>query len=127
MHHISWLGLQVEVLDADGEAVAEVTAVEDASRAAQAGFRVGAGLVQVCSASENREILQASLPDAIFVDAADGSGLSSALAEADAVAIGPGMGTDAWAEALVQAVRSSGAGRIHRCTTIDLQLSEIDA
>ena len=61
--------------------------------AAKAAFRAGAGLVRVCSAPENRAALQAALPEAIYVDASDAPALEAALAESDAVAAGPGLGT----------------------------------
>ncbi|MDP2955764.1 MAG: NAD(P)H-hydrate dehydratase, partial [Longimicrobiales bacterium] len=67
-------------------------------------FRAGAGLVQVASPSENRTVLQAAVPEAIFVDPGDGSALEDALAQASAVAVGPGLGTDAGGEALLRRV-----------------------
>jgi NAD(P)H-hydrate epimerase len=75
---------------------------------ARAGLRAGAGLVQVCSAPENREIIQAAVPEAIFVDAADADALDQALAAATAVAVGPGLGTGARAEALLARVLREG-------------------
>jgi NAD(P)H-hydrate epimerase len=69
--------------------------------AARAAFRAGAGLVQVCSAPENREVLQAAVPDAIFVDATDAQAVDGALAPAAAVAVGPGLGTGTEAEELL--------------------------
>jgi NAD(P)H-hydrate epimerase len=74
--------------------------------AARAGFRVGAGLVQVCSAPENREVLQAAVPDAICVDVTDARALEAALAQAAAVAVGPGLGTEGEAEELLSRVLS---------------------
>lgn len=61
---------------------------------ARAAFRAGAGLVQVASVDGNREAIQCALPEAIFVDAGDDCALAAALEEADAVAVGPGLGTD---------------------------------
>ena len=61
--------------------------------AARSAFRSGAGLVRVCSVPENRASVQAALPEAIFVDASDASAVEAALAESDAVAAGPGLGT----------------------------------
>jgi hydroxyethylthiazole kinase-like uncharacterized protein yjeF len=78
--------------------------------ATRAGLRSGAGLVQVCSAPENRTVLQAAVPEAIFVDAAAPDALEHALAQANAVAVGPGLGTDAWAEALLGRVLAPGPG-----------------
>ncbi|MDH3423614.1 MAG: NAD(P)H-hydrate dehydratase [Gemmatimonadota bacterium] len=61
--------------------------------AARSAFRSGAGLVRVCSVPENRASIQAALPEAIYVDASDASAVEGALAESDAVAAGPGLGT----------------------------------
>jgi len=80
--------------------------------AARAAFRAGAGLVRVCTAEENREIVQAAIPDAIWV-APDDAALGEAVSASDAVAVGPGMGRDEAARrVLVRAVRSAGAGKI---------------
>jgi len=67
----------------------------------RAGLRAGAGLVQVCSAPENREVLQGAVPEAIFVDADDLEAFDTALGQASAVAVGPGLGTSARSEALL--------------------------
>jgi NAD(P)H-hydrate epimerase len=72
--------------------------------AARAALRAGVGLIQVCSPVENRGALQAAVPEAIFVDPSEPSGLENALAEADAVAVGPGLGTGPEAEALLARV-----------------------
>jgi len=72
--------------------------------AVRAGLRAGAGLVQVCSAPENRVVLQSAVPEAIFVDADDPAAVGDALAQANAIAVGPGLGTDGRARALLRAV-----------------------
>jgi len=102
--HKNEVGRLVVVAGKPGMAGAAVMAV-------RAGLRAGAGLVQVCSAPENRVVLQSAIPEAIFVDSEDGDALDEALAQADAVAAGPGLGTDARAEALLGRVVSSGSVR----------------
>jgi len=77
--------------------------------AAQAAFRAGAGLVRVGSAPENREAVQAALPEAIYVDGSDVRGVAGALAASDAVAAGPGLGTGALARSLLAAVAEGPA------------------
>ena len=72
--------------------------------AAKAAFRAGAGLVRVCSAPENRAAVQSALPEAIYVDASDVEALRAALAESDAVAAGPGLGTGEAAKRLLAAL-----------------------
>ncbi|HUF75451.1 MAG TPA: NAD(P)H-hydrate dehydratase [Longimicrobiales bacterium] len=71
---------------------------------AKAAFRAGAGLVRVCSAPENRAAVQSALPEAIYVDGSDAGALEAALAESDAVAAGPGLGTGEAAERFLAAV-----------------------
>jgi NAD(P)H-hydrate epimerase len=61
--------------------------------AARGALRAGAGYVQVASSPENRSVIQAAVPEAIFIDASDESALLGAVASCDAVAAGPGMGT----------------------------------
>lgn len=77
--------------------------------AARGALRAGAGLVQVCSPAENREILQSAVPEAIYVDAGDDEAVAEALSEAHAVTVGPGMGTDRGAQAVLGRVLA-GAG-----------------
>jgi hydroxyethylthiazole kinase-like uncharacterized protein yjeF len=60
----------------------------------RAALRAGIGLVRVSSHADHREILQAAVPEAIWVDPADASALRAALAQSDALAVGPGLGTD---------------------------------
>lgn len=75
---------------------------------AKAAFRAGAGLVQVASVDSNRDAIQCALPEAIFVDSADGDGLASALDAADAVGVGPGLGTDSDAADVLRRVAAGG-------------------
>jgi len=72
--------------------------------ATRGALRAGAGLVQVCSPPSNREILQGAVPEAIYVDASDDDALMDALGQAGAVVIGPGLGTDEDAAALLARV-----------------------
>ena len=71
---------------------------------ARAAFRAGAGLVQVASPAPNRAVLQTAVPEAIFVDPDDGRALEVALEQASAVAVGPGLGTEATGETLLARV-----------------------
>ena len=79
---------------------------------ARAGLRSGAGLVQVCSAPENREVIQGAVPEAIFVDADDAVALDGALQAASAVAVGPGLGTGERGEALLARVLRVGVAPV---------------
>lgn len=77
--------------------------------AARAALRTGAGLVYVASAPENRVVLQAAAPEAIFVDASDHDAVAQRAAVVDAVAVGPGIGTDAQGERVLAAVLQAGS------------------
>ena len=71
-----------------------------------AALRTGAGLVRIFTREENRVILQMLLPEAILTtfsaEREAEEKLSEALDWADTVAIGPGLGKETWAAALVQ-------------------------
>jgi NAD(P)H-hydrate epimerase len=93
--HKNAVGRVVVVAGASGMAGAAVMA-------ARAAFRAGAGLVQVASSPANREIVQVAVPEAIFVDADDPQALEAALADASALAVGPGLGTASWGRKLLE-------------------------
>jgi NAD(P)H-hydrate epimerase len=84
--------------------------------AARGALRAGAGIVRIASAAANREIVQAALPDAVWVDAGDPYALEEAVASTDACVVGPGLGKDDWAAGAVgrvleyAAVSAPGAG-----------------
>jgi len=76
--------------------------------AARSAFRAGAGLVRVCTPEENRSIVQAALPEAIHVGGEEGA-VEAAIAESDAVAVGPGLGRDSTARDLLRRVAAVGS------------------
>ena len=61
--------------------------------AARAALRSGVGLLRVVSSSENRSIIQESVPEAIFVPAEDVDAVRQAAAASQAMGVGPGLGT----------------------------------
>ncbi len=70
-----------------------------------AAYRAGAGLVTVATHPDHSATLGQARPE-LIVRGVDGAGpLRPLLASADAVAIGPGLGQDDWAEELWLAVR----------------------
>lgn len=79
---------------------------------AKAAYRTGAGLVRILTSADNREILQSSLPEAIFssYDCGDKDlltfeqELSEMIKWADAIAIGPGLSRTAGADRLLSLV-----------------------
>lgn len=77
--------------------------------AARAAIRAGVGIVRVVSAPENREVVQARVPEAVFVDWSMSEAVRSALSWAGAVAVGPGLGTGPERTALMQRVLEQGS------------------
>lgn len=77
--------------------------------AARAAIRAGVGIVRVVSAPENREVVQTSVPEAVFVDWSTSEAVQSALSWAGAVAVGPGLGTGPERTALMQRVLEVGS------------------
>lgn len=79
---------------------------------AKAAYRCGTGLVKVLTAEENREILQMSVPEAIlstYGETLDQKRFTEELKWADAVVIGPGIGTGKIARELVRQVLINAA------------------
>jgi len=72
--------------------------------AGEACLRVGAGLVTVAVAPENVAAIAAGRPELICLPLANDHDLIDALARADVVAIGPGLGRSAWAQAALRRV-----------------------
>ena len=60
--------------------------------AARAALRAGVGLVRVASDESNREVFQAAVPEALFVDRADAGALDAGIRDSDACVLGPGYG-----------------------------------
>lgn len=73
---------------------------------AWAAYRSGAGLVRVLTPKENRVILQTLLPEALLTtfdaEAPDWDKIREAFDWASTAAVGPGLGREPWAGALVQ-------------------------
>lgn len=73
---------------------------------AYAAYRTGCGLVKIVTPKENREILQTKLPEAMLTTYEEETDFSQMIKEAaeyaDALVIGPGLGTGKTAEVLVQ-------------------------
>ncbi|HUO96485.1 MAG TPA: NAD(P)H-hydrate dehydratase [Steroidobacteraceae bacterium] len=72
--------------------------------AGEAALRAGAGLVTVATWPAHAAALAAGRPELICLPVEKPADLNSALAAADVVAIGPGLGRSSWAEGLWRAV-----------------------
>lgn len=71
--------------------------------AAEAALRVGAGLVTVASLPEHLATVVGPRPELMFHALPDGRALAEAMAAADVVALGPGLGRNDWAEDVLTA------------------------
>lgn len=69
--------------------------------AGSGALRAGAGMLRLVSPPENRSILQGTIPEALFADR-DSPSLDDAVAAADALVCGPGMGTGDAVQALLR-------------------------
>jgi len=78
--------------------------------AARAAIRGGVGIVRVVSAPQNREIVQTAVPAAVFVPWDDIDAVEDAIAWADALALGPGLGSSASRRSLLE--QALGAGDV---------------
>lgn len=76
--------------------------------AAQAALRAGAGLVTVATRSGHCPAVVAAQPEAMVCTVEHADDLDAALAAASVVAIGPGLGQDDWAAALLERTLGSG-------------------
>lgn len=72
--------------------------------AAEAALRTGAGLVTVLTRNQNVPAVLARRPEVMVVGIDESTDISSYLARADVLAIGPGLGQSSWGRTLLQAV-----------------------
>lgn len=75
--------------------------------AAEAAVRLGAGLVSVITRSENSAAYAARLPEVMVCDASNVEQVEALMGKASAVVIGPGLGTKAWGQKLLQRILES--------------------
>lgn len=76
--------------------------------AGEASLRVGAGLVTVATTPAQAAALAATRPELMCAGVADATELAPLLSRCTVVAVGPGLGQDAWARALLAAVLAAG-------------------
>jgi NAD(P)H-hydrate epimerase len=76
--------------------------------ASEAALRAGAGLVSVATRAVNVAALLARRPEAMVVAIENDADAQGLLDAASVVAIGPGLGTQAWGERLLEAAFSCG-------------------
>lgn len=76
--------------------------------AGKAAYRMGAGLVQLLSVEENRGVLQTLIPEAVLLtydeEKPDMQKIQEVIEKAEAVVIGPGLGTKEVSKRLLESV-----------------------
>jgi ADP-dependent NAD(P)H-hydrate dehydratase / NAD(P)H-hydrate epimerase len=75
--------------------------------AAESALRVGAGLVTVASRPEHLQVVVGTRPELMFHAIAGAGDVPRAIAGADVVLIGPGLGRDAWGREVLSATLSA--------------------
>lgn len=76
--------------------------------AAEAGARCGAGLVSLATRPEHAAVLTVARPEVMSHGVIDAADLEPLLARASVIALGPGLGRDAWAQSLWRRALESG-------------------
>lgn len=99
---------------------------------AQAALRSGAGLLDAATRAAHVAPMLARLPEAMpraieDGSAANGDGLDAALDAADAIAIGPGLGQQAWGRALYARVLASAKPRLFDADALNLLAAQPQA
>ena len=75
--------------------------------AAESALRVGAGLVTVASLPEHLAPIVGARPELMFHALREPADVQAAMATADVIAVGPGLGRDNWAKGVLAAVLSA--------------------
>lgn len=75
---------------------------------AESALRAGAGRVSAATRAEHVPVLLARRPECMVHAVESPGDIAGLIASADVIAIGPGLGRDAWAQSLLGAALSSG-------------------
>ena len=75
---------------------------------AESALRAGAGRVSAATRAEHVAVLLARRPECMVHAVESPTDIAGLIADADVIAIGPGLGRDAWAQSLLNAALSSG-------------------
>jgi hydroxyethylthiazole kinase-like uncharacterized protein yjeF len=76
--------------------------------AGEAAARTGAGLVTIATRPEHVTAINSARPELLCFGITDPSQLAALIARATVIVIGPGLGQDSWAKALLQQTLMSG-------------------
>jgi len=88
--------------------------------AAEAAARIGAGLISVATRTEHILAITAARPELMCHGIQTGADLTPLLARATVLLIGPGLGRDAWAQALYQHALASPLPKVVDADALNL-------
>ena len=88
--------------------------------AGEAALRTGAGLVRVLTRKEHITFLLTRTPELMVFEAESENQFESIIYESDVVLIGPGLGSDSWAEQLLDAGLKSSAAIVLDADALNL-------
>ena len=94
---------------------------------AEAALRSGVGLLDVATREIHVPVLLARRPEAMARAVESGEDLQPLLAQADAVAIGPGLGQGEWARAMLRLALASGKPLVIDADALNLVAAESSA
>ena len=89
--------------------------------AGEACLRTGAGLVSIVTHPDHAGNLLSRRPELMVRSSSDGEIDPSLIAQADVIAIGPGLGVDAWAQKLLESVYTSNKPLVVDADALNLQ------
>ncbi len=92
--------------------------------AGEAALRVGAGLVTVAAAPENLAAIVGERPELICLPLADPAYLEEVLERVSVVAVGPGLGQNAWARSVFTAATASNKPTVLDADALNLLAAE---
>lgn len=92
--------------------------------AGEAALRAGAGLVTVATRPANAPLLTVARPELMTLGVESAIDLDTALTRATVIAIGPGLGTDNWARALVDRIFQAGRPMVVDADALNLLATE---
>ena len=88
--------------------------------AAEAAARMGAGLVSVITRPEHRPAIVSRCPEIMVCDAGDVERVKQLIDKASAIVIGPGLGTEAWGQKLLQQVLAANTPMVVDADALNL-------
>lgn len=93
--------------------------------AGEAAYRAGAGLVVLATHPQHAHCINVDRPELLSYGVVDGMALRPLMAEADVIAVGPGLGQDEWGRALWGAVLDSATPLVVDADALNLLAADL--